>query len=105
MHKEAQEKTSQDMDKDVDDMKTLQIILIKIIVQGKSNIRKRAAFASYIAEGRINKAREGDVAQPDIRVFLNPDHVVHYEWGFQRIGINDGTNDGENKKQYNNFRG
>lgn len=91
------------MNRNIDNMKTCKIILMKIVIQSKGDFCNGAAQGAGPDGCRIPDAFQAEAGETDVRLHLESYNIIKNKRDFQRIAVNRGTDDGENEKERNDF--
>ncbi len=83
------------MNDDINNMISLKIVLMKIVIQGKADIADWAITRRFFTKGCFSDFFEGKFCNADVWVLLNPNCVIKNKGRFQNVGIYSETNNNE----------
>lgn len=92
------------MDRDIDEMKTWEVIAVNIVIQGEGESGEGAAQGFRISESGSPNAFRVQARHSDIRVRFYPHHIIKDERRLQCIGVYPAANDDKQEQGCNDLQ-
>ncbi len=87
------------MDDYVNNMVTFEIIFVKVIIQGKTDVADGSVFRGLFTKSCFQDVFKIQLRQVDVRIFLYSGQIIKNKWTIKSVGI-DRKAQGCEKKKY-----
>ena len=91
------------MDDYVNNMVTFEIIFVKVIIQGKTDVTDRTVLRRFFTECGIKNFFESQFINTDVRIFLYSFQIIENKWTIKSVGIDKKAQGCEKKKYCEEF--